>query len=128
MTVEGATGVHGGHVARISPSFDEANRTLLVETEVSNTDGVLRPGAFAQAEIVVSSGQRSLMVPPEALVTFAGIDRIFTVKDGRAAERRVQTGRRTDNGVEVLEGISAGEQVVANPGNMTDGERVAVKP
>src|SRR5438093_3424057 len=127
VTVEGATGVHGGHVARISPSFDEANRTLLVETEVSNTDGVLRPGAFAQAEIVVSSGQRSLMVPPEALVTFAGIDRIFTVKNGRAAERRVQTGRRTDNGVEVLEGISAGEQVVANAGNMKDGARGAGK-
>src|SRR5262249_55292660 len=37
VTVEGAPGMHEGRVARISPSFDETNRTLLVETEVSNT-------------------------------------------------------------------------------------------
>jgi len=127
VTVEGAPGVHVGQVARMSPSFDEANRTLLVETEVSNTAGVLRPGAFARAEIVVSAGQRALIVPPSALATFAGIDRVFTVKGGKAAERRVQTGRRTDEGVEILEGILAGEQVVENPGNLTDGENVAVK-
>ena len=71
VTVEGAPGVHVGQVARMSPSFDEANRTLLVETEVSNTAGVLRPGAFARAEIVVSAGQRALIVPPSALATFA---------------------------------------------------------
>jgi RND family efflux transporter MFP subunit len=127
VTVEGAPGIHQGHVARLSPSFDETNRTLLVETEVSNTDNVLRPGAFARAEVIASTGQRALVVPAAALVTFAGIDRVFTVKDGKTSERRVTTGRRSDAGVEILEGISAGDQVVLNPGNMTDGEKVAVK-
>src|SRR5207247_589842 len=84
VTVEGAPGVHPGRVARISPSFDEANRTLLVETEVSNTDGILRPGAFARAEIIVFSAQRALMVPPSSIVNFAGVDRVFVVKDGKA--------------------------------------------
>jgi len=126
VTVEGAPGVHQGRVARISPSFDEANRTLLVETEVSNTANILRPGAFARAEIVVSSGQQALMVPPASLATFAGIDRVFTVKDGKASERRVKTGRRTEGGIEILEGISAGDDVVVSPGNMADGENVAV--
>jgi len=55
VTVEGAPGIHDGHVARISPVFDEANRTLLVETEVSNTAGILRPGGFSRAEIIVAS-------------------------------------------------------------------------
>lgn len=127
MTVEGAPGVHQGRVARISPSFDEANRTLLVETEVSNAANILRPGAFSRAEIVVSSGQQALMVPPSSLATFAGIDRVFTVKDGKASERRVKTGRRTEEGVEILEGISAGDEVVVSPGNIADGENVAVK-
>jgi RND family efflux transporter MFP subunit len=127
VTVEGAPGVHQGRVARISPSFDEANRTLLVETEVSNAANILRPGAFSRAEIVVSSGQQALMVPPSSLATFAGIDRVFTVKDGKASERRVKTGRRTEEGVEILEGISAGDEVVVSPGNIADGENVAVK-
>src|SRR5262245_61711166 len=80
VTVEGAPGTHEGRVARISPSFDESNRTLLVETEVSNIAGVLRPGAFSRAEIVVAAGYRALLVPQAAIVSFAGIDRVFTVK------------------------------------------------
>src|SRR5262245_44887290 len=104
VTVEGAPGMHQGRVARISPSFDETNRTLLVETEVANTAGILRPGAFARAEIVVAAGYKALLVPASAIATFAGIDRVFTVKDGKASEKRIKTGRRSDEGVEVVDG------------------------
>jgi RND family efflux transporter MFP subunit len=127
VTVEGAPGTHDGRVARISPSFDETNRTLLVETEVSNTLGILRPGAFARAEIIVAAGYRALVVPAASVVTFAGIDRVFTVNDGKSAEKRIKAGRRTDEGVEILDGIKSGDQVVLSPGNMTDGEKVVVK-
>jgi multidrug efflux pump subunit AcrA (membrane-fusion protein) len=114
-------------VVRISPSFDETNRTLLVETEVSNTSGRLRPGAFSRAEIVVAAGYRALMVPAASVVSFAGIDRVFSVDSGKASEKRIKTGRRSDEGVEILEGIKPGERVVLSPGNMTDGEKVIVK-
>jgi len=124
VSVEGATGTHQGRVVRLSPAIDEANRTLLVETEVSNADNLLRPGAFARAEIIASSSQRALMVPAAGIVTFAGIDRVFTVKDGEASEKRVKTGRHTPGGVEILEGISSGDAVVVDPGNLADRERV----
>jgi RND family efflux transporter MFP subunit len=124
LTVEGTSGVHQGKLARLSPSFDEVNRTLLVETEVANATGIIRPGAFARAEIVTSSSQRALMVPAASVVTFAGIDRVFTISDGVASEKRVKTGRRTDAGIEIVEGLTSGAQVVLNPGNMTDGEKV----
>lgn len=126
VSVEGAPGSHQGRIVRLSPAIDETNRTLLVETEVSNADNVLRPGAFARAEIIVAANQRALMVPTSALTTFAGIDRVFTVHDGQASEKRVRTGRRTDAGVEILEGIASGEQVVVEPGNLTDGEKVTL--
>jgi RND family efflux transporter MFP subunit len=126
LTVEGSDGVHQGRIARLSPSFDEINRTLLVETEVANPAALIRPGAFARAEIVTSSSQRALMVPAASVVTFAGIDRVFTITGDTAAEKRIKTGRRTDAGIEILEGIVAGDQVVLNPGNMTDGEKVLV--
>jgi RND family efflux transporter MFP subunit len=126
VTVEGTTTIHEGRVVRLSPSVDEANRTLLVETEIPNSSNILRPGSFARAEIVASSSQRGLIVPPAAIVSFAGIDRVFTVRDGKTSEIRIKTGRRTDTGIEILEGVSAGDQVVINPGNMTDGEIVTV--
>ena len=125
VTVEGAAGSYQGKVVRLSPAIDEASRTLLVETEVSNANNSLRPGAFARAEIVASSSQRALMLPSTTVVTFAGIDRVFTVQDGQASEKRVRTGRHTAAGVEVLEGVSPGELVVVDPGNLTDGEKVA---
>jgi len=127
VTVEGAPGTHQGRIARTSPSFDETNRTLLVETEVSNVAGVLRPGSFSRAEIVVAEGYRALVVPAASVVTFAGIDRVFTVTDSKATEKRIKAGKRSDAGVEILDGIKAGEDVVLNPGNMTDGEKVIVK-
>ncbi len=127
VTVEGAPGTHDGRVARISPSFDESNRTLLVETEVSNTAGILRPGGFSRADIVVAAGYRALIVPAASVVSFAGIDRVFTVKDGKASEKRIKAGKRSDEGVEILEGIKAGDEVVLSPGNMADGEKVIVK-
>ena len=126
VTVEGTSTVHEGRVVRLSPSVDEANRTLLVETEIPNASNVLRPGSFARAEIIASSSQRGLIVPAAAVVSFAGIDRVFTVRDGKTSENRIKTGRRTDAGIEILEGVSAGDQVVINPGNMTDGESVTV--
>jgi RND family efflux transporter MFP subunit len=124
VSVEGAAGKHQGRVVRLSPTIDEASRTLLVETEVSNASNVLRPGAFARAEIIVSSSQRGLLVPTASIATFAGIDRVFVVQDGQVSEKRIRTGRRSEAGVEVLEGINAGDVVVIEPGNLTDGEKV----
>jgi RND family efflux transporter MFP subunit len=126
VTVEGVPGVHGGRVARISPAIDQTNRTLMIEAAVLNPAGVLRPGGFARSEIVVSTGHRALTVPSASLLTFAGIDRVFAVKDGKAVEKRVKTGRRFADAVEVVEGLSAGEQVVVNPGDLTDGTAVKV--
>jgi HlyD family secretion protein len=61
------------------------------------------------------------------LVTFAGVDRVFTVDGGKAVEKRVKTGRRSEEGIEILEGVQAGDRVILNPGNMADGEKIIVK-
>ena len=50
--VEGDPTVYNGRVARVSPAIDESSRTLMVEAEVPNQQGQLRPGSFANAEIV----------------------------------------------------------------------------
>ncbi len=126
VRVEGDSSEHAGRVARLSPSIQEQNRTLLVEAEVANRGGRIRPGAFARAEIVVSAGRDAILVPSSAIVTFAGVEKVFVVRDGRAVERPIRTGRRAGDRAEVLEGLAAGEVVVAEPGNLTGGQPVAV--
>lgn len=126
VTLEGDLGVHQGRVVRLSPSIAEGNRTLLVEAEIPNERGVLRPGAFSRAEIVTQAEDRAVMVPRSAIVTFAGIERVITVKDGKTAETRVQTGRRVGESVEIVSGLSGGELIVPAPGNLTGGQTVTV--
>jgi RND family efflux transporter MFP subunit len=126
LTVEGDPGTHSGRVARISPSITEENRTLMIEAEVPNPGGNLRPGAFVRAEIVVEADAPAVLVPASSVVTFAGIDKVIGVEDGKAAEKRVKLGRRTGGQVEVLDGVKAGDEVVIDPGNLATGQPVQV--
>ena len=126
LTVEGDAKRHSGRIARISPSISEDSRTLMVEAEIPNPDGSLRPGGFARAEIVVLAGDTAVLIPASAIVTFAGIEKVVGVEDGKAVERKVRTGRRSGDRVEIVEGVKAGESVVVQPGNLVTGEPVRV--
>jgi len=126
LTIEGEAADHTGRVARISPSISEDNRTLLVEAEVPNQDGRLRPGAFARADIETLSAEPAILVPLSSVVSFAGIDKVMGVEDGKAVEKRVRTGRRSGDRVEILEGVAAGDPVVVAPGNLVGGQAVMV--
>ncbi|HEY6097450.1 MAG TPA: efflux RND transporter periplasmic adaptor subunit [Candidatus Deferrimicrobium sp.] len=126
VLLEGDPAAHAGRVARLSPSIQEQNRTRIIEAEVANQDGKLRPGSFARAEIVVDADRTAVMVPAGTVVTFAGLEKVFVVKDGKAVEKRIRTGRRSGDRVEILEGIAAGEPVVADPGNLVGGTPVTV--
>jgi RND family efflux transporter MFP subunit len=126
VTVEGDPTVHLGRVARVSPAIDEASRSLMVEAEVPNPGSALRPGSFANAEIVMAGQEKAVLVPASALVTFAGVDKILVVKEGKVSERRVTTGRRESGRIEIVAGLAAGEPVIARPGNLVEGEPVRV--
>ena len=125
VQVEGGRARARGTVARLSPAVDEATRTVMIEAEVPNERDVLRPGAFATAEIVVDPDAPAVLVPSSAVVTFAGVSKVLGVADGRVVEKRVRVGRRAGDRVEILEGVSPGEPVVVEPGSLTSGQAVA---
>ncbi|MCL4847267.1 MAG: efflux RND transporter periplasmic adaptor subunit [Acidobacteria bacterium] len=127
VLVEGDDEAHAGRVARLSPAISEGSRTLLLEAEVPNEQRRLRPGSFAKAEIVVDADEAAVLVPASAVVTFAGLDKVMTVRDGRADERAVRLGRRVGGQVEVVTGLAAGEPVVVEPGNLVNGQAVRAR-
>src|SRR5438094_1288545 len=77
--VEGNPVAHAGTINRVSPAIDRQTRMLVVEADMPN-DGSLRAGSFVRAEIITRDDQRSLSVPTDALVTFAGIEKVFVVE------------------------------------------------
>ncbi|MBI4327907.1 MAG: efflux RND transporter periplasmic adaptor subunit [Chloroflexi bacterium] len=127
LHVEGDTNTYTGEIKRLSPTINEQNRILLVEADVPN-NGALRPGAFVRAEIITDENRKAVTVPAGAVVTFAGIEKVFLVQNGKALEKPVAIGRRMAGGLEVLTGVKAGDWVVVDPGNLQSGQMVTPKP
>jgi RND family efflux transporter MFP subunit len=125
VLVEGDQQSYSGRVARLSPAFQEQSRTLIIEAEVDNQNGKLRPGSFAKAEIQTSVTSDVVMVPASAIVTFAGIQKVFSVKDNKAIEKNVVVGRSEGDWV-VVEGLDADAPVVLSPGNLVSGQPVII--
>ena len=125
VTVEGDTNVYVGKIMRLSPVIAEQNRMLVVEADVRN-NGKLRPGSFARAEIVTNDAKMAVTVPNNAIVTFAGIEKVIIVQNGKALEKPITTGRRNPEFTEIVAGISVGEKVIVDPGNLQSGQPVEV--
>ena len=127
VRVEGDDARYDGKLVRLGAAIEEDNRTLPVEAAVANHHGALRPGMFATADIIVDRAEKAVVVPGDAIVTFAGVQKVLLVKDGRAREQRVRTGRRNADRVEITEGIKAGDVVIVKPGDVVDGTPVRAR-
>lgn len=114
-----------GRVARVSPALLDTSRSLVVEAEIANPKGLLKPGSFVKAEIDTGGGGAVLVVPSSSIVVFAGIEKVVLVKDKKAVERQVVTGRRSGDLVEIASGLGEGDAVVDRPGNLATGMLVS---
>lgn len=126
LSVEGTDRSYTGHITRLSPAITQQNRVLAVEADIAN-DGTLQPGAFVRAVILTSAGRTALSVPTDALINFAGIEKVIVVKDNKAVEKTVTTGKRVGENVEIIEGLNPGDAVVLQPGNLQSGQPVQIE-
>ena len=124
--VEGDTNVYTDKIARIAPAIREADRMLQVEADVPNRFG-LRAGLFARAQIVVNEREEGVCVPAKALLVFAGLEKVVVVKEGKAAEKTVTTGRHGPDWVEIVSGLGAGETVVLDPAGIRTGQALIIQ-
>jgi RND family efflux transporter MFP subunit len=121
LAVEGNSNVFRGTVARVSPAITEQNRMLMIEADVPVQPG-LRPGLFVRAQVVVKENEPALCVPADALIVFAGIEKVIAVEEGKARERTVIAGRRAAGWVEIVSGLKPKDVVVLAPGNLRTGQ------
>lgn len=126
VNIEGDSRIYTGHIVRLSPVIAEQTRMLLVEAEVANP-GTLRPGSFARVSIITDESGRSPALPDRCIITFAGIEKVILAQEGKALERPITTGRRTQGWIEVLSGVDSKDLVVVNPGNLQSGQLVEIQ-
>lgn len=99
-------------VTRISPTLDPLSRSLLFEAEVANVDHRLRTGLFAEAAVTIDPAAKALAIPDDAIVQFAGVEKVWRVTDGNSHEQQIVTGARREGLVEILHGLASGDRIV----------------
>lgn len=113
-----------GRVAAISGKADQA-RTFQTEIEIDNSGKLLKSGMFARAAIQREAIRDVAAVPANALITNGNKAQVFVVKNGIASLRAVKTGAATTEHVEILEGITPGDEVVTfGQSQIKDGSRI----
>jgi RND family efflux transporter MFP subunit len=117
-----------GTVVRISPNINVTSRTLIVEAEVENGEGLLKPGQFATVRIAQGAPKPTVMIPASAVKTEGDTNKVFVVKDGRAEERTIKLGVLENDLIEVQQGVQENESVaVTNLNQIYDGVSVISK-
>jgi RND family efflux transporter MFP subunit len=115
-----------GQVSRTSNSVDPASRTMLVEVRVSNPDGLLLPGMYAQVTFSLHQAAPILLMPSNALLVRAeGTLAALVGKDHVVHYRKIHVGRDYGTRIEVLSGLEENDRVMVNPTTMIrEGEKV----
>jgi multidrug efflux pump subunit AcrA (membrane-fusion protein) len=85
-----------GTVARLNPTVDPENRTFEIEVLIPNEDRRLRAGSFAKAAVLTREQPDATTIPENALVRFAGVVKVFVVREGQARAVSVEPGTRID--------------------------------
>lgn len=104
--------IFDGQVTLVRPTVDPASHTFVIEAVVDNTAGRLKAGAFAKLAILTRIEPRAVTVPLEAMVTFAGVRKVFVVRDGVAFGVEVKPSVRGDGWLEVIGDLHEGDLVV----------------
>lgn len=117
-----------GVVARIGPAVDPTTRTFQLEAEVPNKSSVLKTGGFAKARVLIAA-TTAQTVPVAALVTFAGVHKIFLVNGDQVQEIQVTLGQQTGEWVEIALPPLPTDSVVVTSGQskLADGSAIRIR-
>lgn len=102
-----------GKVVLVNPEVEEKSRTVQVRIEIDNQNARLKPGMFADVEIVTSTLDNVVVIPDEAVQRLDDQEIVFVATDAHTFTKRpVKTGRAQNGNAEILDGLKDGERVV----------------
>ena len=117
-----------GKVYLISPSVNTATRAFNFGALVQNAERKLKANTFARGELLLERNVPTPVVPLDAVVSFAGVTKVFVIENGVAHVREIKVGRVKDGRQDILEGLKEGE-LVATSGQtkLYEGAKVKLK-
>jgi cobalt-zinc-cadmium efflux system membrane fusion protein len=107
--------VFNAKVSYVAPAIDPATHRLPIRAVLSNPNGQLKPGMFADFSIVSAAGRASPAVPTSAVTYDGAQPRVWVVNPGHSLTlRQIEVGRSQNGQVQVLSGLTAGERVITS--------------
>ena len=106
--------VFKGKIWRISPTVEQSKRTFIVEALIANASSQLKPGSYAKAHIRTDKVDRILLVPRRAVNYVFGSNKAYVIKDGAIQAREVKVGDQFDQDIEIIEGVTEGEEIATS--------------
>lgn len=116
-----------GRIARTAGAIDTNTRSLQVDIEVPNDNGILMPGAYVEATLNIAIGKQ-LLIPTNSLIFGAGGPFVATVKDNKILKKKVSLGIDYGMQVEIRAGVTLDDDIILNPlDSITDGQVVKIE-
>jgi RND family efflux transporter MFP subunit len=116
-----------GKIVRTANAIDMASRTLNTEVDVDNPTGELLPGAYMQVHLKLPNRTRSVIIPSNTLLFRSEGLQVGVVRNGRAHLIPVTIGVDYGETVEVVSGLTTGDEVIVNPSDsLITGEPVRI--
>lgn len=117
-----------GVVSKVSPVVDPQSRTAVIEITIPNQDQSLLSGMFAKIKLITKEYKDVCAIPADAVLKEGETEYIFIVEGKLTKKKKVLTGVKEGDHVEVKDGLAAGEQVVVwGQHGLEDGQEVELK-
>lgn len=128
VKVDAAGGNFEGTVKTVSPVANPQTKGYPVKVEINNPGHKLKPGMFAEIKLTTKEKKDVVVVPKEALVNRGTAKVLYVVDNNVANERTVELGVESDDKVEIVKGLQAGEKfVIIGQQSLSDKAKVTVQ-
>ena len=112
FNIDGIPGTFEARVYAIDPKVDMNTRTIVARALYPNSKEELKPGRFASVRAELSQIANTVSIPSEALIPEMEGEKVYIFNNGKARERKVNTGLRTESHIQIREGLNFGDTLL----------------
>ncbi len=103
-----------GKIYAVEPQIDPQTRSIRIRAKADNDENKLFPGQFASITLILEVIPNALLIPTEAVIPELNGKRVFLYKNGVVGSQSVVTGLRSEEYVEVVEGLNPEDTVITS--------------
>jgi len=110
--IDGIPKTFSANVYAVDPKVNMDTRTIVARAIYPNSNEELKPGRFSSVTALLSQIDNTISVPTEAIIPEMDGDKVFILRNGKAAEVRVTTGLRTESHIQIRSGLHFGDTLL----------------